>query len=314
MKKPTFFIVGNPKSGTTALYNFLKEHLSIFMPQRKELYYFAKDLCRLPDKHMSLYPLTKEEYLDLFCEAEAEQICGEASTGYLYSRVAAQNIHKFEPNAKIIMILREPIDFLQSLHLELLKNSPLLGETVKDFQQAIALESDRKQGKKLPPKSIIPEMLYYSEQIKYANLIKRFYKHFPQEQIKIIIYDDWQKNNKKVYQEILYFLEVDDKFEPTIKIFNQGGKKIRFRYLKEFILDLRHGRKYWKPVKQLLTLIFPKEKLRRKIFYLINENIVYSTAKPINDEFKKELKQNFKPEVIALSQLINRDLISLWNY
>ncbi|NJR45511.1 MAG: sulfotransferase [Hyellaceae cyanobacterium CSU_1_1] len=70
MNKPSFFIVGNPKSGTTALYNFLKEHPSIFMPKCKEPHYFAKDLCRVPNQQTVYYPMNKQEYYTLFNEAK----------------------------------------------------------------------------------------------------------------------------------------------------------------------------------------------------------------------------------------------------
>ncbi len=311
MQKPKFFIVGKPKSGTTALFEFLKQHPSIFLPQFKEPHYFA-NLNYLPEKLKSRYPLTEKEYLTLFSEAKAEQICGEASTGYLYSSVAAQNIHAFAPDAKIIIIIREPIDFLQSLHLQLLKNR--YGETVKDFQKAFALESTRKKGKNIPSQCILPEGLYYSERVKYRDQIKRFYKYFSKEQIKIIIYDDWKKDNVKIYQDILAFLEVDPTFIPIISNYNKGRKVARFKKIIDFSSDLRQNSKYWKIVNQLITLIFPEEELRLKSLSFVKDNLLYSSVKPVNAQFKAELKQAFKPEVIALSNLINKDLISLWDY
>ena len=314
MNKPKFFIVGKPKSGTTALYKFLKQHPSIFLPDFKEPQYFS-DLNHLPEKLKSRYPLTEKEYLDLFSEAQPEQICGEASTGYLYSAVAAQNIYTFAPDAKIIIIIREPIDFLESLHLQLLKNRH--GETVKDFQKAFALESARKQGENIPSKCISPAGLYYSERVKYTEQIERFNQFFPQEQVKVIVYDDWKRDNLKTYQDILRFLGVDSTFVPIIDRHNKGGKIARAKIVTNFLSDLRQRWEYWKFIKQLAFLIFPNEKSRNKIISLFRENLdnlLYSSAKPIDSDFKKELKKALKPEVIALSELLNRDLVDLWSY
>ena len=187
-------------------------------------------------------------------------------------------------------------------------------EIVKDFQKALALESERKKGKKLPPKCLIQEKLYYSERVKYVEQINRFYKYFSREQIKIIIYDDWQKDNEKIYQEILYFLGVESKFMPTIQTYNKGGKKVKIKWIQELLLDLRLGRKSWLPIKHLFTLILPDKEMRNKIFSLINDKLIYSSVKPITPQLKQELKQAFKPEIIALSRLIHRDLLKLWNY
>ncbi|RLG08342.1 MAG: sulfotransferase, partial [Thaumarchaeota archaeon] len=109
MKKPNFFIVGAPKCGTHAMYTFLKAHPEIFMPERKEFQYFATDLVR-----GTQYELSEEEYLSYFRIAKDEKRLGEASTWYLYSKKAASNIKKFNPHAKIIVMLRHPIEMMYS--------------------------------------------------------------------------------------------------------------------------------------------------------------------------------------------------------
>ena len=143
---PDFFIVGHHKCGTTALYEMLRRHPQIFMPDVKEPWFFARDLgVRFPPANP--LPQTLEEYLSLFTAAGAEQRAGEATPSYLMSHTAAGDIAALRPDARIIAILREPASFLRSLHLQSVQNH---AETETDFRKAIALEQRRRQGQAIP--------------------------------------------------------------------------------------------------------------------------------------------------------------------
>src|SRR5438034_3527344 len=109
MKIPGFFIVGAPKCGTTAMNDYLAGHPDIFMA-KKEIHYFGSDL------EIKQKKLSGEEYLDFFKEGEHKYIVGESSVWYLYSKNAAAEIKAFSPGAKIIIMLRNPVDMLPSLH------------------------------------------------------------------------------------------------------------------------------------------------------------------------------------------------------
>ena len=87
MRVPDFFIVGHHKSGTTALYEMLRRHPQIYMPDVKEPRYFAGTICAFSsNRSRESPPKTFEEYLSLFASAEPEQRVGEASPSYLRSR------------------------------------------------------------------------------------------------------------------------------------------------------------------------------------------------------------------------------------
>src|SRR5271165_5706185 len=119
---PDFFIVGHAKSGTTALYEMLRRHPEIFMPDSKEPWFFASDMRRRFNPPGSDGPPeTLADYLALFTPAAPGQLAGEASSSYLWSRTAAAAIAAAQPEARIIAILREPASFLRSLHLQLLQ-------------------------------------------------------------------------------------------------------------------------------------------------------------------------------------------------
>src|SRR5665647_751711 len=108
LKRPDFFIVGAPKCGTTAMNNYLAQHPDVFMAQ-KEIHYFGSDL-------KMRVKVSESEYLNYFQNAEEKKLIGEASVWYLFSEKAAAEIKAFSPQAKIIIMLRDPIDVLHSLH------------------------------------------------------------------------------------------------------------------------------------------------------------------------------------------------------
>ena len=112
MRKPNLFIVGAPKSGTTALYEYLKVHPEIFMSAYKEPHYFGSDL-RGP--RMEQFRGNDRKYLSLFAAATNEKWVGEASIWYLYSQRAAQEIKAYDPNAAIIIMLRNPLEMGYSM-------------------------------------------------------------------------------------------------------------------------------------------------------------------------------------------------------
>ncbi|HMG97982.1 MAG TPA: sulfotransferase, partial [Gaiellales bacterium] len=139
---PDFYIIGHAKSGTTALYEMLNQHPGIFMPEYKkgagkEPWYFSRDNPhpQTTDERNIAYTgrtqQTLEDYLSLFSGAREDQVVGEASTSYIWSQTAAGRIAAARPDAKIVAIIREPADFLRSLHLQLLQNHH---ETERDFR------------------------------------------------------------------------------------------------------------------------------------------------------------------------------------
>ncbi|MBD3330887.1 sulfotransferase [Candidatus Peregrinibacteria bacterium] len=304
-KIPNFFIVGFPRSGTTSMHFYLKQHPDIFMPEFKEPIYFCKDLVKESinfhkKKYISSYHITttEKEYLKIFKKRKNEKAVGEASGWYFYSKVAAKEIKKYNPNAKIIFLIREPTELLFSLHHQYLYSG---NETIKNFEKALNSENLRKKGKKINKNIPWPSLLYYSEFIKYKNHIEKFTKIFPKNQIKLVLFDDIKSNTKKVYNDLLNFLEVDPKFTPDFTV-KHGCKTERFQI------------PYKTTLKKIFTNYFPKSLnyLLAKILAKINTK--YIKRPVMNKNLRSRLKKKFKKEVIELQKLLNRDLIKLWNY
>ena len=175
MKKPNTFIVGKPKSGTSALHFFLEKHPEVFMCNPKEPRYFCSDFIKQSNDHYGkrdpyFYFQTQEEYLKLFEDAKDEKIVGEGSVIYMYSKESEQRIYDFNKDAKIIIMIREPVDFLYALHSEIVVTGK---ENEEDFKAALSLEDERKSGKNLPKRVRFPGMVYYSERMRIADQLQR---------------------------------------------------------------------------------------------------------------------------------------------
>ena len=164
---PDFFLVGHPKSGTTALYEMLRAHPQIYMPELKEPSYLrARPAAALPRAATGALPGTLEEYLALFAPARADQRVGEASSAYLMSARGAGPDRRASAARAGNRVLREPASLLRSLHLQLIRDHV---ENEKDLRRAISLERARAEGRHVPPRSPRPDALRYSERVRLSS-------------------------------------------------------------------------------------------------------------------------------------------------
>ena len=307
MRKPNLFIAGHPRSGTSSLHHYLKQHPDIFMTAIKEPNFFALDFRIDSDnfhKKKLYFPFRSEsQYLRLYKNWTYEKIAGEATATNLCSKVSAREISRFNPASKIIMMFREPVEFLHSFHSAA---RYALGEHLEDFKAAISAEKDRRIGKGFAKRVIAPSWLFYSEFAKYTEQINRFWSYFNPEQIKIIIFDDFKINTPGVYKEVLDFLGVDHNFMPDFDIVNPN-KQIRWPFLKKYTLDSPYFRK-------TLRLLFSDDTYAAlKVFYK-NKMVKYEPRQTLDEAFRLELIQQFKPEVEKLGELLKRNLVSIWGY
>jgi hypothetical protein len=297
---PDFFIVGNPKSGTTALYEMLRGHPQIYMPDLGTQF-FASDQERTPD--------TLEEYLSLFDAARPEQRAGEMSRGYFRSRSAANAIAALAPDARIIVILREPASFLRSLHLELLQDHV---ETEKDLGKAIALEQVRRQqhGRNSTP----PDELRYSEErVGYVEQLRRFHTVFPREQVLVLIYEDFRADNEGTVRRVLQFLEVDDTAQIEVTDANPTVL-IRSPRMHQLVRSLYMGSGPAARAGKTAIKALTPQQLRREGLAALRRRVLYSKPSPPDEQLMLELRRRSKAEVVALSEYLDRDLVTLWRY
>lgn len=292
MRKPDFFIVGAPKCGTTALYRCLEAHPEIFVPERKELHHFGTDL------YSPTYVRDLDEYLRLFAGAHEEKRVGEASVWYLFSKRAATEIQTFCPHAGVIIMLRNPVDMLYSLHSQHLYNGT---EEIVDFAGALRAEGDRRRGQRLPKGVPAVERLFYREVAQYRDQVGRYLKAFGPDNVKVIIYDDFKRDPARSCREAFQFLNVDPKVAPAIRVVNPN-KKLRSKAAQSILNQ---------PPRLLGKLVRPltTPALRHRLFAKGQQlNTSYEDRPPLAAELRQQLQKEFAPEIERLSELLNRDL------
>ncbi|HYM54509.1 MAG TPA: sulfotransferase [Solirubrobacteraceae bacterium] len=312
---PDFFIVGPPKTGTTSLHAMLRAHPQIFMPELKEPMFLASDMepraGHEQEPRELQYPHTLEEYLALFEEATPEQRVGEASAFYLWSRTAAGRIAELQPDARMIAILREPASLLRSLHMMFLRWGV---EAEEDLRQAMSLEADRRAGRHIPRRSHRPQLLQYAEHVRYVDQLRRYREHFPSERMLPLIYDDFRHDNEATVRRVLRFLEVDDAAPVEVKQVNVTTRTVRSWRAKRLLYSISKGqgrvaRSTKATIKALTT-----RKLRSDAIRTIRRRAVTTEPPPPDERFTLELRRRFEPDVVALSEYLDRDLVSLWGY
>lgn len=294
--KPNFFIVGAPKCGTTALYEYLRPHPNIFLPEIKEPHFFASDLGTYRQVQ------TLEAYTRLFMESTEQHLrVGEASVYYLRSAMAIPNIRDFNPDAKIIAMFRNPIDMVYSLHSQLLYWSL---ETESDFESAWRLQERRAQGLNLPARIPSPLLVQYAEMGQFGTQAQRLLSFFPEEQVKLILYDDFATSPRKVYDEVIDFLDVPHDNRTAFPRINEN-KRARLVWLRDFYRKpppLLH--RAFRSLKQIAGadgIVAVKKKI-------VELNTVKERRSPLSPEFRAELGKAFHDEVALLSRILNRDL------
>jgi hypothetical protein len=308
---PDFFIVGQPKSGTTALYESLREHPQLYMPELKEPMFLASDLLAGARRAaVRARPRSLEQYLALFADAREEQRAGEASALYLCSRDAAANMAQLQPDARVIAIMREPASFLHSLHLQLLQDH---SETERDLIEALALEDDRRRGRHIPRGCPRPAALLYSEYLRYVEQLRRFDAVFTPEQMLVLIYDDFRADNEGMVRRVLRFLDVDDTHTIEVKDANRTVR-LRSPQLDDAVKTVSAARgpmmrAVSAPVKTLTS-----RRVRHGALRIARRQLVYGEPHPPDDRATLELRRRFKGEVVALGEYLDRDLVSLWGY
>ena len=202
--RPNLFLVGAPKCGTTYLSNLLRQHPEIGITTPKEPHFFGSDLLPPTDRFIR----DESQYLNLFAGMRDKQWAGEASTWYLVSDTAAQEIKRYSPDAKIIAIVREPVAQMFSLfsHRVYAEN-----EDRRSFREALSLEKDRQAGRSIPEKlSNTATGLQYTKAASHGANLARYFEVFDVENIKVILFDDLIDMPDSVMQEIFLFLGVDD--------------------------------------------------------------------------------------------------------
>jgi hypothetical protein len=224
---PDFLIIGAPKAGTTALFQTLSCHPQIFASAQKEPRFFickgSKPVFPCPggDSNVADIVWPEEAYLELFRDCPADARAGEASTAYLHHPVAPANAHARIPAARIIAVLRHPVDraYSQWLHL---RHEGL--EHSADFATALGQEAYYKANGYWPA-------FYFLERGFYARQLERWLSYYPREQLLILFYEDWRAQPVATLKQVYRHLGIDDLDSPPLKDSNVSSREPRWKWL-----------------------------------------------------------------------------------
>jgi len=311
-KLPTFLIVGAVKAGTTSLHEYLQQHPEVYMSPVKETNHFSDadmlfehfnidyrqdinvDLKKYlaGDMHNKIHIAHVrdwDDYLKLYRNVTEQKAIGEVSNSYLYNPSTAKTISARLPDAKIVMILRNPVERLYSQFLMNLK----LG---KIAEKNLLKEIEADQQKKVKGWGVSH---LYLEVGNYYEQVKRYFDIFPPAQIRVILYDDYKKDPKGVMKELFRFLGVAEDYAIDMdRRYNEAGMP-RFGKMNYWLTQIG--------VYGLVKKIFsPKLKERLKKLIYTRENIPTITAAE-----KEYLISYYKQDIGQLSTLIGKDL-SAW--
>jgi hypothetical protein len=293
--RPTFFLIGAPKCGTTSLAEYLRGHPRICFSDPKEPHYFATDRPYL--RHF----LTEEEYLRrAFSHCSGRHLAvGEGSTHYMLSRVAVPEILRFAPAAKLIAMVRNPIELVQSLHHENLYN---LIEDEPDFEKAWRLQPARLEGQRISRRCRIPELLQYREAGMLGAHIQRVLCFSSPDQLLVVVFDDLVQDAAEVYRSVLAFLGLEHDGRAEFPVANV--RRIQSAWFRRVAGAVPLS--FWDGlVRFRRTLELREFGIRRRLGEATSNRVA---PVPLRPEFRAELVRAFREDVERLSSLLHRDL------
>jgi len=296
---PDFFIVGAPKCGTSSLFQYLGDNPSIFMPSNKEPHFYASDMYTR-ETGLKRRVSEKSEYERMFARATAGQMSGEGSTWYLFSTVAIPQILRDQPDARFIVMLRNPVDMALSLHNHHVRK---LYDDIEDFSQAWALNAMRANGENLPPYCPDPKMLDYREVCRFTPMLERLFNLVPRERVHVIVFEEFVRDPRRAYVDALAFLGAKDDGRTTFEKVNPN-RRLRSKRLYELMT--------YKPFP--INLIYPGLKrvantlgLRpgRAVF---KRNVTVEARSNPDPTIMRRLADTFEADIPAAEAVLGRNL------
>ena len=299
---PDFFIAGAPRCGTTSLAFYLRAHPQICFSSPKETHYF---LARALEPKFEQDP--QRYYIDRFFshfDASRHRAMGEGSVSYLYFPEVIEQILELNPEARFIVMLRNPMAMLPSFHARMLF---VLEEDCPDFAEAWDLQELRARGERIPPRCLMPTLLQYAEIGKLGKYLAALLERVPQSQCLPILHDDLVASPAAVYREVLDFLgvEFDGRREFDVKL---PSGAYRSRWLQQLLFKPPGGVLSFVGDNdvQRYTLFRAVRRLRQWIIRLnsFDARVVLPPGSPMH----ARMRDAFQPDSELLGEILGRDL------
>lgn len=291
MRRPDFFILGAPKCGTTSLAAWLADHPKVFVSAVKEPHFFNTD---------GLRSITSSREFDaLWVDVDDAAVAvGEASTHYLYSQEAVPRILAYNPRARFVVCVRNPVDMAPALHAERVWQGR---ETIRSFARAWALQDARRDGRHIPrTMRQDPERLQYGAYCKVGEQIARLYSYVPRHRVCVVVLEDMAADPKREYDRVVSFLGAQTDHRVEFPVHNRR-KAVRSVWI---AFGARTLRDFQRTVGMTRGL-----GLARRIRKL---NSRPAQRASLSAAMRAELADYFRDDVETLGALLGRNLARQW--
>lgn len=269
---PNFFIIGAPKAGTTSLSEYLSGHREVFVAPQKEVYFFS----RFWDNGLDWYRAQ-------FRKAGNAAAVGEATPTYMYREEALSRMAEVVPDAKLVAILRDPVDRLYSDYWYMIP----LGEK-RSFEEAVRQEMD--------DGVTILRRVGYLDAGRYLRYLRRVCEHFPRESLLVLLMDDLRSDPEATYSALCRHLGIDASFRPR-NIGRARNQAYRLR---------------WPAVRRFMWRHQLAKKLPRLSKRVEAVNRIPLRYPPMDPALRAELKAWYAADNTELASWLGRDL-SAWS-
>lgn len=291
-KLPNTFLIGAQKAATTSVYSWLSQHPDICAPMSvKDYAFFTRDdFFEKGLDHLSNF--YKEEHNN-------EKIVLQGSVHYIFFEKALKRINRFNPNAKFILILRNPIERALSAYEYAIKF---------DYENLSINEAFKKEDERMTSTDhrTLSELTYKNHGLYYEQ-IQIFLKYFKRNQLKVVLYEE-VSNPELLTSELFKFLNVDSKFTPEYKAMNITGKVKSQTIQKVFLGDNKVKNWLVHNVANKLLSQDLKAKLRWKIIHLNTNKNKVDYLEQLNSDLKNDLLSFFKDDIDKLELFLSKDL------
>lgn len=287
---PNFVCPGAPKSGTTTVFQLLKQHPEIYLPRVKEPKFFSE--------HQNYSKGLDWYQTEFYPDAQGKKIIGDMSPDYMIYHYVPERIRQcLGENVRLVFMLRNPVDRAYSHYL---MNRWWSGEH-RPFEKAVHdnIESIRREGPWNKPDNYVCGSLYYLQIINFLN-------YFPKENMKFILFEDYIKDTIKIVNEIICFLGLQSDREMEFKM-----KINRARFPRSMIVSRVIGSLAFK---NTISAILGSDKMTRKCLrYLhqLNTSRKKNQYPAVPDHVRNKLRDYFAGDLVKLEELIGKD-IGLW--
>jgi hypothetical protein len=271
--------------------HYLAGHPEILFSEPKELRFFHTDFHR---HHRLVHDV--DEYLACFGAPRRRARfpwLAEGTVWYLYSREAVPNILRFNPEARFLVMLRDPVHLARSLHAQLLYGGD---EDEPSFAAAWELQAARRRGQRIPPTCREPRVLQYEAVASLGEQLERLYGLVPRERVHVMLHDDLKGDPRATYLGTLGFLGIADDGRRAFPRINES-RTVHRRKLASVLY--RAG-----TLKRRLG-IYGSFGIWRALSPIVSRRRRYA---PMPEELQARLRDTFRPDVERLSHLVGRDL------